>query len=215
MSVGRVFGTKARDPKLSDDSFPHQTPLNTPRMAEPDTKAMLDIGKYCPTCRTVDFLPRRCEFCKLVFCASHASPPSLHDCSGLVDSVVVEGRFDQKFQDLLPGSREGLIAAERAEAELVKDQRREAAQAILRKNFGDAAVGRGGPKEVKAAVVKARSAVVELAILKGKAKQGDPRKGLGEVKMEDRIYFKAVFYEFKSGERAEAGMKELWMPKVS
>ncbi|EGV63031.1 hypothetical protein PSN45_004702 [Yamadazyma tenuis] len=37
----------------------------------PQDDSIMDIGQNCSKCHQLDFLPFRCEYCKLVFCADH------------------------------------------------------------------------------------------------------------------------------------------------
>jgi hypothetical protein len=54
--------------------------------------------------------------------------------------------------------------------------------------------------------------MIELMRLKQRAKQGDPRKGGGEVQMDQRLYVTVVLVQ-KDG-KGEREMRELWIPKV-
>lgn len=81
----------------------------------------------------------------------------------------------------------------------------------MRKNFGVKPAGEVKEKEMTVGKGKPMSPIVVLMKLKGRAKQGDPRKGSGEVKMDDRLYFTVKLFE-KDEEKA---MRELWLPKVS
>lgn len=81
----------------------------------------------------------------------------------------------------------------------------------MRKNFGVKPAGEVKEKEMTVGKGKPMSPIVVLMKLKGRAKQGDPRKGSGEVKMDDRLYFTVKLFE-KDEEKA---MRELWLPKAT
>lgn len=176
------------------------------------------LGTFCslPICHTVDFLPLTCPYCHLTFCTSHALPASLHTCPNDPTLLRVQGsRFDQKFDEFLPDpNRRG---TEREDAAREADRRKEAARAILEKNFGPLKpkpVGGGGAGSTRAAGVKSVNPLIALMKLKQRAKQGDPRKGAGDVPMELRVYCVAVLFDYVEGERVEKGVRELWFPKV-
>lgn len=102
------------------------------------------------------------------------------------------------------------MGTQRASEAIERAQKRSAAQAVLDKNFRTGVKGAGVEMGTGK---KGKSAMIELMRLKQRAKQGDPRKGAGEVPMDQRLYITAVLVE-KEG-KLERETRELWIPKVS
>ncbi|KAL8287084.1 hypothetical protein RQP46_004090 [Phenoliferia psychrophenolica] len=176
------------------------------------------VGQACSlaSCKDLDFLPFTCSHCQGVFCRVHALPASLHACPADPSTTIVVGhKFADKFNDLLPDPNRRVT--DRDDAAKERDSKRDAARAVLEKNFGKAKVAKlGGAKDASAPAApkpKHANPIIELMRLKQRAGQGDPRKSAGDVPMDQRMYWTTYFFECESGERVEKGKKELWMPK--
>jgi hypothetical protein len=172
----------------------------------------LNLGQHCHllACRTLDFLPLQCPHCTYSFCSSHSSTSSHHCPSAPNNTTNDLGTFDERFTHLLPTAESrNSVRTQRASEAIERAQKRSAAQAVLEKNFGtlSGGAGAGGGTEKKA-----KSAMIELMRLKQRAKQGDPRKGGGEVQMDQRLDVTVVLVQ-KDG-KGEREMRELWIPKV-
>ncbi|KAM0755027.1 hypothetical protein T439DRAFT_322086 [Meredithblackwellia eburnea MCA 4105] len=184
------------------------------------------LGTFCSfqTCETVDFLPLKCPHCLHSFCDQHGRLPASHACSKEPPAETIKGnRFEDKFNDLLPDPNRRVTDREDADQERAK--KREAALALLSKNFGadkvaqatsSGALKAGGLSSNSAAPsskpTKPVSPIVALMKLKQRAKQGDPRKGAGDVPMDQRWFWTTSFLDSKTGSTV---VKELWMPKTT
>ncbi|KAK4704125.1 hypothetical protein P7C70_g2083, partial [Phenoliferia sp. Uapishka_3] len=177
------------------------------------------LGTHCtlPSCKKIDFLPICCPHCSQPYCQEHALPVSLHSCPADPSTTIINGnRFSEKFNDLLPDPNRRVTDREDAAKE--KDRKRDAARAVLEKNFGKekvATMGASGAGTGAAGKIKPRSAIVELMKLKERAVQGDPRKKAGDVPMEQRIYWTTILFDYEGGERAEKGTRDVWMLKTT
>jgi hypothetical protein len=143
------------------------------------------IGSHCslPTCHALDFLPLTCAHCHLLFCSSHSSPSS-HACSSdpqLAPSSGSTSTLDSpSFRSLLPDRSASGVAPASAE-QLAKQARKEAALAVLHKNFPST------PSTSTTSKPKKVHPRVALMQLRQRAKPLDPTKRTAPP-MPDRVH---------------------------
>lgn len=60
-----------------------------------------ELGSQCSVkeCQTLDFLPIECSYCHMIFCKDH-SQTSNHNCTAVIDNVVVEKKVSLKINKL-------------------------------------------------------------------------------------------------------------------
>lgn len=178
------------------------------------------LGTHCSlaSCQALDFLPLPCQSpiaatrCLLQFCKLHALPTA-HDCPlAPRTGPVVRGRFNDRFEDLLPDRTRGNDESQKKSGERLR--KAAAAREIIEKNFG-VVKGVGSALGGAGGVVRKERKVnlaIELRKLKARAKPCDTSKRALECSMEERVWFCARFVEL---DRTESEIKEFWLPKVS
>lgn len=173
-----------------------------------DAKDASEVGVHCSICRALDFLPFICSHCSSSFCKAHAAAarPEGHDCSSAPTSAVSASQEASSvtFKSLLP-DRSRQAEGQPTTEELQKQAKKDAALAVLRKNFPSTS-GSTAVSSSKTAS-KPPSKAVLLMKLKRSAKPADPRKGDKQVAPSDRRYL--IAHSTETGARAD-----IWLPKV-
>lgn len=178
-----------------------------------------EAGSHCHTCGALDFLPFTCLLCRATFCKDHSSQakrPEDHDCpqaatapAGPAVAREYSGN-EVKFRDLLPDRSSPVVQV--TPAQLEKDQKRQAALALLHKNFPGTSTSSTSAKSNTArasgATVGPAQKKILLMKLRQRGKPGDRRRNEGQVPMKERRYFVAV-------DDATGKTADLWLPQVS
>jgi hypothetical protein len=163
----------------------------------------------CAVCKVFDYLPLECIHCRFIHCSSHANP-ARHSCTKFPLTRAEEGgRFNDKFNDLLPARGEGEKEGRNREA-AAKQGRREEIQKVLESNFGRSMRGESGPT-----VKKKVNSTIELMRLKQRAIAGNPTKTAGNIAMVDRIYLVIKLVDKTKRDEEVIEIREVWLPKVS
>lgn len=171
-----------------------------------------EVGVHCKICQALDFLPFTCPACSSSFCKAHASAavPQNHDCSASAAVTTSEtsdaATSSVTFKSLLPDRSRQTDASPTPE-ELEKQAKKEAALAVLKKNF-PGTTSQSSSASANKLPTKAPSKAVLLMKLKRHAKPADPRKGDKQVQPADRRYL--VVRDIVSGKQAD-----VWLSKVS
>ena len=177
----------------------------------------IEVGVYCSVCKSLDFLPFHCQQCQRSFCKAHASKawPEEHNCPinstqiTCIDGSAVKSDSKGLFKDLLPDTSQS-SRADSTQRELDVKKRKEAALALLHKNFPQtAAVSSRACNPSSSKPVKPPNRTIILMKLKQKAIAGDARRTEKQVLPKDRRYFIADV------EPSRGKSMEVWLPSVS
>lgn len=186
----------------------------------PQSTDASEVGRHCSVCKTLDFLPFRCSGCRAVFCKAHqavATHPEQHDCPNPPDTqsctqITRPAASSGSFKDLLPDRSSTKRPPEPTPEELAQQRKKEAALAILQKNFPQASTSRsGGPSAPTSGTRKpGLSPAVALMKLKRSAKPVDPKKKENDVPQGERRYLTVMDKTAANGTAAT-----VWIAKVN
>lgn len=184
-----------------------------------------DAGRHCTVCQALDFLPFICRACDSPFCRDHADRARVdgHACTAAGETEagpsVTEPRSvsEGSFKDLLP-DRSGPVRPAPTAADTVREQKKQAGLALLRKNFPSTSTSASASPAVSASAAASSpvpaakpptAAVRKVALMKLKrsAKPGDPRRTDKQVSASERRYL--VAQDASSGRTVD-----IWLPKV-
>lgn len=175
-----------------------------------DAKDASEVGVHCSVCKALDFLPFTCSQCSLHFCRTHATSARSenHGCPVASSSSqpLPDASSSVTFKSLLPDRSHANTATASAE-DLDKLAKKEAALAILHKNFPSTTGQPFADSSLSKPSPKPRSKAVLIMTLKRTAKSADPRKGEKQVPPADRRYVVARSEEM--GKQVD-----VWLSKV-
>lgn len=189
-------------------------------MAEGSNQAQRDasdVGRPCSICSSIDFLPFKCAYCQRVFCKEHSTQvrPEGHGCPAYKSFSNIVPEEEQKrdgsatFKGLLPDRSRKAQEITLTPEELEKQKKKEAALALLRKNFPNSATGIASSSTTsKTPTQSASSRKIMIMKLKQNAKALDRLRNEKQIPLGERRYFFAIV-----SNGGETEKRPFWLPK--